>query len=257
MRGCAHVHARQRPQRDLRRSRAALAGPGATTQHPHGSPDRPGAASKPPRRPNGRHLAAAAGTPNGHQSEGAAERPADHTAGTCRGPARSAHATHTPACAAGVHGRARAPVAVRRRRNGRCAPLEAPDGGPVGGASATRRRRTRLRARRGRGGSGRACYGLRAGAARRQRRWRRAALTAVSRRARMCRFDFSHVLRTSLVRPRRAAEKLPGWRPSARHRWTVRQRPRSHYGRTCSRIQAYRVRVRLRVTNLNYEIELC
>ena len=177
------------------------------------------AISRPPRAPQ---------SPNGHQSEGAAERPADHTAGTCRGPARSAHATHTPACAAGVHGRARAPVAVRRRRNGRCAPLEAPDGGPVGGASATRRRRTRLRARRGRGGSGRACYGLRAGAARRQRRWRRAALTAVSRRARMCRFDFSHVLRTSLVRPRRAAEKLPGWRPSARHRWTVRQRPRSH-----------------------------
>jgi len=206
---CAHVHARQRPQWDLRRARAALAGPGATTQHPHASPDPPGAASKPPRRPNGRRLAAAAGTPNEHQSEGAAERPADHTAGVRCGPARSVHGARTPAHAADVPGRLRAPVAARERRNGRCSAPGAPDGGPVGGLLAARQWRARLRARRGRGRLGRAWHGLWAGAARRQRRLRWAALAAVARRARMRRFDFSHVARTSLGRSRRAAETLP------------------------------------------------
>ena len=206
MRACSR--AAQRPQRDyLRRSRAALAGPGATNQHPHASPDPPGAASKPPWRPNGRRLAVAAGTSNGHQSEGAAERPADQTAGVRCGPARSAHAMRTPARTAGVPERLCAPEAARERHNCRCSAPQAPDGGPVGGSLAAHRRRARLRARRARGGLGRTWHGLWAGPARRQRWLRWAAVAAVARRARMCRFDFSHVARTSLEWPRRAPEK--------------------------------------------------
>ena len=51
------VHAQQRPQRSLRRAGAALPGPGTTSHHPQASPCPPGAASLPPRRPNGRPLA--------------------------------------------------------------------------------------------------------------------------------------------------------------------------------------------------------
>ena len=153
---CTHVHACQRPRRDLRRPRAALTGPGATTQHPHPSLDPPGAASEPPGCPNCRNLASAVGAVNRHPREGAAARPGDHASAVRHGPARSAHASHTPAHAAALHGRLGATAAAHRRRNGCCGPLRAPDGSPVDGASATHRRRARLRTWRKQGGLGRA-----------------------------------------------------------------------------------------------------
>ena len=125
----------------MRRARAALTGPGATKHHPQASPDPPGAASEPPRRRTGRNLALALGPArNGHPFEGAAEQPGDHAAAARRNPAHSAHASHTPSRAVGVPDRLRVPDAAPERRSGRCGPAGAPDRGPVGGASATRRR---------------------------------------------------------------------------------------------------------------------
>ena len=207
----------------IRRARAPKAGPDRRAH----CPGRPQRNLPPPpgqTRPNRSRLGAATepkrcklasdsgthvGAPKRAPTEGAAERPGDHTANIRRGPTRSAHATHTPARTADVPGRLPAPVAARECRNGRCSAPGAPDGGPIGGSLATHRWRARLRAQRVRGGLGRAWHGLWAGAARRQRRLRWAALAAVARRARMRRFDFWHAARTSLGRSRRAVKRPP------------------------------------------------
>jgi hypothetical protein len=67
------IHARTRPKRGLTGACTALAGPSATCHHPLASPALIGAASEPPRRPNGRNLAAGTATPNGHIYECVAE----------------------------------------------------------------------------------------------------------------------------------------------------------------------------------------
>ena len=67
------IHARGRPKRGLTGARTALAGLSTTCHHPQASPALIGAASEPPRRPNGRNLAAGTATPTGHMYECAAE----------------------------------------------------------------------------------------------------------------------------------------------------------------------------------------
>ena len=112
---CMQVRARRRPRRALGRARAALPGPGTTSYHPQASPGPPAAGSEPPRRPNGRNLAPRAGTEKRPSADRAAGRPRGHRAAVGRGPARSTHASHTAARAAGIPGRLHAPVAAYAR----------------------------------------------------------------------------------------------------------------------------------------------
>ena len=190
--------ARERPKRGLTGARTALAGPSATCHHPQARPAPTGAASELPRNPKGansRPIAAPTWAPqNGHQQRA----PLSDLATTPRTSGAALRAPRTPPTP--LHALPTSPAAcphLWRRANAATA-AAALRGRPMAALLAARWRHI-----------GGAWHGLWAGAARRQRRLRWAALAAVARRARMRRFDFWHAARTSLGRSRRAVKRPP------------------------------------------------